>query len=118
MSSLFRPEALNAKQTAWLGSVLLIRPLSFTIVAWGALVLALGAAALFFIGEYTKRARVTGLLVPDKGFIKVSPAQPGVIIAKHVREGQTVKAGDALFTVSLERVAASVGGGEQCQSSL
>jgi membrane fusion protein len=105
--SLFRPEALAAKQTNWLGSVLLIRPVSFAIAAWVATVLALAVVALLMLGEYTKRTRVVGLLVPDKGFIKVVPTQAGVITARHVQEGQQVQAGQALFTLSLDRIAAS-----------
>jgi membrane fusion protein len=108
-NSLFRTEALLAKQTGWLGPVLLMRPLSFALIVWGAVFAAVAILALLSFGEYTKRARITGLLVPDKGFIKVVPHQAGVIIAKHVKEGQVVKAGEALFTLSLERIAA--GGG-------
>jgi membrane fusion protein len=81
-----------------------MRPLSFTVVCWSALVIALALAALLVFGQYTKRARVMGVLAPERGVIKVMPPQVGLIVARHVNEGDRVKAGDKLFTLSLDRV--------------
>lgn len=103
--TLFRPESLQSLETKAYGSVLLVRPVSFTLAAWIAAGLALALAALLVFGEYTKRTRVMGLLVPDKGFIKVTPQLPGLIVARHVREGDVVQAGQPLFTISMERMA-------------
>jgi membrane fusion protein len=93
-----------------------MRPLSFTVVCLAALTFALALAALLVFGEYTKRARVMGVLAPERGVIKVVPPQVGLIVARYVNEGDRVKAGDKLFTLSLDRVtqngsgAALVGG--------
>jgi membrane fusion protein len=81
-----------------------MRPLSFTVVCWSALVIALALVALLVFGQYTKRARVMGVLAPERGVIKVMPPQVGLILARHVNEGDRVKAGDKLFTLSLDRV--------------
>jgi membrane fusion protein len=103
-AQLFRTEALEAQKSQWLGSIVLMRPLSFTVVCWSALVIALALAALLVFGQYTKRARVMGVLAPERGVIKVMPPQVGLILARHVNEGDRVKAGDKLFTLSLDRV--------------
>ena len=103
LSALFRQEALDAQKTQLLGSIVLLRPLSFAIVCIATSVLALGVAALLIFGEYTKRARVLGVLVPENGVIKVMPPQSGLIVVKYVVEGQRVSEGDRLFKVSLER---------------
>ncbi len=81
-----------------------MRPLSFTVVCLAALTFALALAALLVFGEYTKRARVMGVLAPERGVIKVVPPQVGLIVARYVNEGDRVKAGDKLFTLSLDRV--------------
>jgi membrane fusion protein len=82
----------------------LLRPLSFSVVCCGVLVITLALVALLVFGQYTKRARVMGVLAPERGVIKVMPPQVGLILARHVNEGDRVKAGDKLFTLSLDRV--------------
>ncbi|WLI90158.1 HlyD family efflux transporter periplasmic adaptor subunit [Massilia sp. R2A-15] len=65
-----------------------------------------GVAMLLAFGEYTSKVRVTGLLAPAGGAIKVVAGQFGRISARHVREGDAVKAGQLLFELSAERVGA------------
>jgi membrane fusion protein len=100
----FRTEALEAQKSQWLGSIVLMRPLSFAVVCWSALVITLALVALLVFGQYTKRARVMGVLAPERGVIKVMPPQVGLILARHVNEGDRVQAGDKLLTLSLDRV--------------
>ncbi|WP_198119137.1 HlyD family secretion protein [Massilia rhizosphaerae] len=100
---LYRTEALNARQVKWLGEIVLIRPVSFSILC--ALAGGLAAAVLIFLffGTYTKRATVSGQLVPDLGLAKVYVPQYGIVVKKNVVEGQTVKRGDVLYVLSSER---------------
>ncbi len=104
MHDLFRKEALYAKATAFLGTTVLRPPLSFA--AWSAIALVLAAAviAFLFLGDYTKRTRVTGVTAPAAGVIKLMAPQPGIVIERHAEEGQAVKAGDVLFVLSTERL--------------
>jgi membrane fusion protein len=102
--SLFRPEALAAKRAEPFGHVVLLRPLSFVFLTAFA-VLCAGAMVSFLIfGEYTKRTQVSGLLVPDRGLIKVMAPQVGVVVERRVREGQSVREGDVLYILSSERL--------------
>jgi len=100
---LYRTEALNARQVKWLGEIVLIRPVSFSILC--ALAGSLAAAVLIFLftGTYTKRTTVSGQLVPDLGLVKVYVPQYGIVVKKNVVEGQLVKRGDVLYVLSSER---------------
>lgn len=101
--SLFREEALSASRVQWLGEIILIRPLAFSLLTTIAIAMALLIAALFFLGSYTRHSNVNGQLMSDLGIVKVYPPQPGVVLKKMVREGQSVHQGDLLYIVSSER---------------
>ncbi len=100
---LFRQEALDHKRDTWLGDILLARPTSFAWLAGFFIAAALAALAYLVWGEYTKKARVSGYLVPAQGLIKLYAQQAGPIIALNVKEGQRVKKGDVLVMISTER---------------
>jgi membrane fusion protein len=101
--ALFRQEALDFHREKLLGDVVLVRPLSVSLLTSAAVCIALTVVGFAFWGEYTRKAHVTGYLEPNKGLIKVYTPQAGTLIEKHVTEGQTVQQGDVLFVVSSER---------------
>ena len=103
MSALFRPAALAAKQTSWLGEIVLIRPLSFTFLTAFAAVFAAIVVLFLCWGTYTKRSTASGQLVPDAGLVKVYVQQPGVVLEKRVVEGRHVRRGEVLYVLSSER---------------
>ena len=107
MPSLFRPEVIEARRQAWLGGVQLIRPLSFSLLTACAAGAAVLVVAYLCLGEYTRKARVAGVLVPDRGVIRLLPQESGVVRERRVREGQSVKQGDVLFVLSVDRATAS-----------
>jgi len=109
--SIFRPEVLESQRTSWVGEIRLIRPLSLTVLTGAVVAAALALAAFLYLGEYTRKVRVSGLLVPDRGVIRLVAPQDGVLVERHVAEGAHVRAGDVLFVLSLER--AAVGGDTQ-----
>lgn len=116
--TLFRPEALEAQRQPWLGRVQLVRPLSLSVISGGVL-LALVAVALFLsLAHYTRRATAPGVLVPDRGLIRLVPAAAGTVIERRVGEGQAVKAGDVLFVLALERPLLAADGEELVKKSL
>jgi membrane fusion protein len=112
---LFRPEALAGQQQAWLGSIQLLRPLSLkllTAAAVGSVVLVI---AFLCTAEYSRKARVSGYLVPDRGVLRITPPQAATVLLRQVSEGQAVKAGDVLFVLSLD---AASGAGEGVAQSM
>lgn len=107
---LYRTEALNARQIKWLGDIVLVRPVSFSFLCSAAGLAAAMVLAFLFFGTYTKRATVTGQLVPDLGLVKVYVPQFGIVAKKNVVEGQSVKQGDVLYVLSSERHSDTQGG--------
>jgi membrane fusion protein len=106
---LFRSEVLSARTSAWSGAAVLAPPLSYSLCAGLALLLAAAIVALLVFGEYTRRTRVAGITVPSAGLIKLMAPQPGLIVERRVREGQAVRAGDVLFVLSAERLIDATG---------
>ena len=103
MTSLFRQEALSTQQHAWLGSIRLIRPVSLTLLATLAVLAAVGVVLFLGMGQYTRKAAVVGVLVPEKGVMRLHAPQAGTVLESHAVEGQAVKQGDVLFVLSVGR---------------
>ena len=99
---LFRQEALEAQRETLSGEVVVATPLSFSLLTALAVVIVLLAINFICWGEYTRKTHVKGYLAPSKGLIKVYPVQTGIIIEKHVVEGQQVERGQRLFVLSTE----------------
>ena len=102
MSLEFRSEALDAQRQPWLGQVQLVRPASLSFLTFGVLLTLALVIALLSFGEYTRKARIDGVLVPDLGLIRLVPPLQGQVLESHVAEGRSVKAGDVLFVLGLE----------------
>ncbi len=101
---LFRHEAIQALRPQQHGEIVLIPGASSRWVAAIALLVGLALALLITQGSYTRRTTVSGLLMPTEGLIRLTAAQPGVIVESKVRDGQAVKKGDVLFVLSGDRV--------------
>ncbi len=99
---LFRPEALQGRQQAWLGSIQLLQPLSFKLLSAAAVAAVLLACTFLSLAEYTRKARVSGYLVPDRGVLRISATQTATVLQREVSEGQAVKQGDVLFVLALD----------------
>lgn len=102
MTSLFRPEALESRRTQWLGGIRLIQPLSLQLLTVCALVAATAVVAFLCIGQYTRKARLTGQLVPDAGVVRLVPPQVATVLESHVAEGRRVRAGELLYVLSVD----------------
>lgn len=102
-SPLFRPEVVRAHSASPLGTILLGRPISLTVFAIGGIVVISALLGLLCFGVYTKRAHVTGYLVPDIGLVKVYAPQSAQISQMLVVDGQTVKRGDTLYVLIAPR---------------
>eukprot|EP01136_Pigoraptor_vietnamica_P016219 Opistho-1_new@60045 len=118
MPPLFRSEAVDAHQHAWLGGIQLIRPLSLSVLTVCAVGVAATVVAYLFVGEYTRKARVAGVLVPDQGVIRLLPPESATVLERHAQEGQSVRRGDALFVLSVDRSTTSGDAQASVQRSL
>jgi len=106
---LFRPATQAARQTQWAGTIVLARPVPMRVAAAVAGILAAAIGLTLVLGEYTRKVRVTGQIVPDAGSIKVIAGQFGRITSRLVDEGAHVTAGQAMFELVAERAS---GGGD------
>ncbi len=102
-SQLFRKEALAHQRDKLFGEALIIWPVSLKILLLGAVFAAAAIVTFALVGEYTRKARVTGYLVPSGGFVKVYAREVATIVERRVNEGSQVKKGDVLFLLSLDR---------------
>ncbi len=106
---LFRQEAIDAQREKFLGEATIARPVPFwvfTALAAGIAILLISVAVW---GQYTRRERVEGYLALDTGAARVLVQDSGRVSELLVKEGDEVKAGDALAKISLER--ANLAGG-------
>lgn len=103
--SIFRPESEQARSTRWLGKVVLIRPVSFTFMTAWALAFAVLLATFFVFGEYTRKARVTGVLAPKEGVAKILAQQAGIVEAVYVKEGAHVRKDEPMIVLGDGRAA-------------
>ena len=106
---LFRQEVIDAQRGEWLGSIIVAAPLSRWLLTSLALTLAAAILLFLFFGHYTRRETVLGQLVPSAGVLNIAAPGAGTITRLQVRDGQAVKAGDALLTLSSEQDSAALG---------
>ncbi|MDC8786549.1 HlyD family secretion protein [Roseateles koreensis] len=99
---LFRPEALAGQQKSWLGQVQVLPPLSLKLLTAAAVGSLCLVAVFLCTAEYTRKARVSGYLVPDQGVLRISTPQTATVLTRLASEGQLVKQGDVLFVLSLD----------------
>ncbi|MBT2750231.1 MULTISPECIES: HlyD family efflux transporter periplasmic adaptor subunit [unclassified Lysobacter] len=108
MSALsFRDEVLQARRGSWLGGISLLQPLRLWMLAAVAIALALTVIAFLLFGEYSRRSRVAGELVPDLGLATVVAPVSGVMLRSFPQEGDRVAAGGALSLIQIPRVTGS-----------
>ncbi len=100
---------MQARRGQWLGSIIVAAPLSRWLLTALALTLAAALLAFLCLGHYTRRETVTGQLVPSAGLLKLTAPVAGTITQLHVRDGQAVKAGEPLLTLSSEQTSAALG---------
>jgi membrane fusion protein len=104
---LFRQQALDFQRDRrqW-GGVALVQPLSTRIAAWGLVGSVALLIAFLFVAPYARKETVSGFLMPGAGTARIHLPQPGTISQVHVAEGQLIKAGEPLITVTTPQVTA------------
>jgi membrane fusion protein len=100
---LFRPEASNQQRDKLYGEIILLRPVALSLLLWLAMGFITALVAFLVVGRYTNKALISGVLLPDRGLIKLFPPQTGTLLACHVHEGQQVRAGEVVFELSSDR---------------
>lgn len=105
--ALFRNEVFEARQDAWLGDIALTRNISWLVLISGFAALAIALVGYAVWGEYTRKIRASGYVVPDVGVLRIAASQAGVISRLLVSEGQHVASGDTVAVLNAERATSS-----------
>ncbi|MDZ7813418.1 MAG: HlyD family efflux transporter periplasmic adaptor subunit [Ideonella sp.] len=98
---LFRPESLHSQRQAWLGSIQVMQPLGLTWLTFGVLATLVAVSTFLFLGELPRTTRLSGLVLPQMGWVRVVPPVAGRLLVVEVEEGQRVAQGAALFTLEV-----------------
>lgn len=102
-TSLFRSEALKQQTQPMEGTLLIAASPRISILALIAFGFAIVTLAYLFLGEFNRKATVSGYLSPDKGLLKVFPQANGTLLERRVEEGMSVEKGQILAVISTER---------------
>jgi membrane fusion protein len=106
MGSLFRPEAVKHKNQRLHGMVVLAHPWSFAaLTVFFCCIIAALIVFTFYFG-FTRKETVNGVVVPDRGVVRLAAPQSGTVSQILAAEGDLVKAGDPVFILSSERTSA------------
>jgi len=101
--NLFRQEVVDHKRERLWGNVIVIQPLSFTVLSLIITLIVGLIISLLLWGNYARRETVNGYLAPNTGLSKVYAKNNGIISKILVKEGEYVEAGIPLLTVSTGR---------------
>jgi membrane fusion protein len=101
-----------------MGEVRLVRPVSMSVLVVLLIAVAIAVGAWLVLGEYTRKAHVRGVLVPDRGWIRLVTTQPATVAERRVTQGQTVRAGDVLFVLALDQQVGDGNAQQRVQRSL
>jgi membrane fusion protein len=100
---------MQARAGQWLGGVRLNTGLPWWAMTAGAALLAGALVAYAFMGEMTRKAPVSGMLVPAGGMMDLHAAAAGRVAEVRVAEGQSVRQGEVILVLALDR---ATGGAE------
>ena len=115
---LFRPEAVQAQSQQWLGGVQLVRPLALSWITVGVVLVAVAAGSYLSLATYTRKASAGGILAPDVGLIRLIPSASGTVLERRVSDGQSVREGDVMFLLAVERPLLATAAQAQVRRSL
>ncbi|WP_141686166.1 HlyD family secretion protein [Alishewanella sp. HH-ZS] len=99
MGSIFRQESINKQRTKLFGVVFLDTPIKYSLIVTLFVFIFICLLLVLIFGEYTKKERAIGLLSPENGLVRVMTSHNGIVEQVHIRQGQKVNKGDALFSI-------------------
>lgn len=100
--SLFRKEALDNQGDVIHGDIIIPASFAMALSASATVVLLILLAVFLYFGTYTRKAHLSGIVMPSTGLIKITPQYSGNVTSLTVSEGQHVTAGSPLYYISGE----------------
>lgn len=99
---LFRKEAIDHHNDSEYGEIIIPESFGLSFSAISTIGLLILIFSFIYFGQYTRKAHLSGIVMPSSGLIKVTPRYPGYVTALTVNEGQHVNAGEPLYHISGE----------------
>lgn len=100
---LFRKQAVDHHRERLYGELILVQPISYYLITIF-LVFSTAIACFFLItNSYTKKEKVSGIVVPQQGMVSVFAPQTGILTRFNVTEGMKVAENDELFSVIIDQ---------------
>jgi len=107
-TSLFRHEVVDFQEIErQFGRAILLQPISLKVITWFLAGFVALMLALLFIGQYSRKATVSGYLIPSAGTAKIFALQRGTITKVHVTEAQEVREQQPLLTIDTTQISAT-----------
>jgi len=103
--ALFRQQACQALASSHLGAVRIAPMPATRVIVATAVSVGLLLVGLLIGAEFTRKARVPGLVVPVAGLLTLQAPSTGAIAKRHVNEGDFVQAGQLLFELTTDHAA-------------
>ncbi len=100
--NIFRSEAIEHHNDTEYGDIILPTSFSLSVCATVTLFIMLSLTVFIYYGSYTRKAHLTGIVMPSSGLVKITPQFAGYVTRQTVSEGQHVVAGESLYHISGE----------------
>jgi membrane fusion protein len=115
-TSLFRHEVVDFQEIErQFGRAILIQPISLKVITWFLAIFVAIILSLLIIGQYSRKATVSGYLMPASGTAKIFALQRGTITKVDVTEGQEVQEQQPLLTIDTAQIS---GTGEDVNAAI
>ncbi len=98
---LFRPEAVEARQISSLGTLVVVPSRFGALASICGLAFLLAVVAAFLFGSYVDKVNLTGIVVAERGVVRLAANADGIVKQVLVSQGQVVTKGQILFVLGL-----------------
>lgn len=98
----FRKESLEHQNETSHGDIIIPSSLGTSLIAVATIFLSLSVASFVYYGSYSRKAHLSGIVMPSSGLIKITPQYAGYVTRLAACEGQHVAAGESLYHISGE----------------
>lgn len=109
-NQLFRQEVIERQGERFWADFSLLKPVRMAVMSLLMFSLVIAIAWILIGGEYRRKVVVTGVIVSDKGAVKIRAPASGVVEEVVFGQGEWVGRGDLLLKISSDK--ASLNGGE------
>ncbi|MEL4012798.1 HlyD family secretion protein [Dryocola clanedunensis] len=102
-NKVYRKGYFSAQRSRSEGDIVISPSLSMAVYAWTSILLVIALIAFLIFGQYSRKARLEGVVMPSTGLVKVVARNEGYIEALLVKESDDVTAGQILYQLNSER---------------